>query len=70
MSRKNKESHVVEVARKALEAQGKNFKVWSENVIAQRQLELLKGFDEKWKEGILEEECHKLVVLELDKKLV
>jgi len=71
MSRKNsKESLVVQVARKAIEAQGKDFKAWSEDVIAQRQLELIKGFDEKWKEGILEEECHKLVVSELDKKLI
>jgi len=71
MSRKNnKEPLVIQVARKAIEAQGKDFKAWSEDVIAQRQLELIKGFDEKWKESILEEECYKFVVLELDKKLI
>lgn len=71
MSRKNnKESHVIQVAKKALEAQGVNFKTWSEDIIAKRQFELIKGFDEDWKAGILEEECQKFIVSELEKKLV
>ena len=70
MSRKNsKESHIVQVAKKALEAQGINFKTWSEDMIAQRQFELIKGFDEEWKAGILEEECQKFIVSEFEKKL-
>jgi len=69
MSRKNKEAYVVQVAKKALIAQGKDFKTWSEEIIAKRQFELIKGMDAKWKEQILEEECQKFVIAELDKKL-
>jgi len=70
MSRKNnKESQVIQVAKKALIAQGKDFKTWNEDVIAQRQFELIKGFDEKWKEGILEEECQKFIISEFEKQL-
>lgn len=67
--RNNKEAHVVQVARRILESQGINFKAWSEDIIAKRQFELLKGFDEKWKESILEEECQKFIVAEFEKKL-
>lgn len=68
--RNNKEPLVIQVARKAIEAQGKDFKAWSEDIIAQRQFELIKGFDEEWKAGILEEECQKFIVSEFNKKLV
>jgi len=71
MSRKNsKDSHTIQVAKKALEAKGINFKAWSEDVVAKRQFELIKGFDEEWKAGILEEECQKLIVAEFEKTLV
>ena len=69
MSRKNKETQVVQVAKKVVEAQGEDFKAWSEEVIARRQFELIKGMDAKWKEEILEEECRKFVIEEFDKKL-
>lgn len=69
MSRKNKDKYVVQVAKKALEVQGKDFKEWSKEVIAKRQFELIKGMDANWKEKILEEECQKLVISTLDSKL-
>jgi len=71
MSKKNSKSlpHEVEVAKKVLEAQGINFKEWSSRVIAERLIEFTQGMDEKWREKTLQEECYRLVISELDKRL-
>lgn len=69
-TKRSDEPHVVSVARKVFESRGDNFNTWAESIVATRQLELLQGTDENWKAKILEEECQKLVVLEVEDRFI
>jgi len=62
------EAHVISVARKIIEARGGDFKAWSDEAIIRYQIALFQG-DIKWKAKILEEECQKLINVEVEKRI-